>query len=220
MHSRGFIKMIGYILFDVAGTLLEKPGLFAAIQQACRESGHRRSIPEIRTKHKMLSETIRFPDRTGPTFYRRFNRELLYLLGTVPSTVLVEAIIKKCGKLTWQPFPDTTFLSDLPVPMGVISNFNATLRGKLKKSFGGIFRHVLVSEEEGLAKPSVRFYAQALQRIPLPPERVLYVGDSLKLDYEPASKLGFRALLLDRYNFYPSLKDKIASLREIRRFVT
>ena len=215
-----FIEMIRYVLFDVAGTLLEKPGLFPAIQEACRESGHKRSVGEIRTKHRMLSEISHFPDRTDKSFYRRFNQELLYLLGIVPNSTLVNAIITKCQKLAWKPFPDTTALKSFPLPIGVISNFNSTLRSKLKKSFGDIFHHILVSEETGLSKPDLRFYEKAVRNIPFPPERILYIGDSLKLDYEPASKLGFRALLLDRSNFYPNLKNKISHLREIRRFVS
>jgi FMN phosphatase YigB (HAD superfamily) len=48
----------------------------------------------------------------------------------------------------------------------------------------------------------------------------LYVGDSIKLDLEPASKLGFKVLIIDRDNFYPNSKNKISSLTEITQFIS
>ncbi len=211
--------MIKYIFFDVAGTLLGKPSLYNNIQKTIEDFGHDVSLEDIKAKHKLLSEVIHFPDRTDEGFYKKFNSELLYLLGIVPQDTLVNSIFKNCTYLPWEAFEDTQILSELNLPLGVISNFNTTLKDKLHSFFGPVFQDVFVSEELGVAKPSLEFYQKALDRIPFKANEVLYIGDSIKLDLEPAEKLGFNVLVIDRDNFYPNLKNKISNLAEITNHI-
>jgi FMN phosphatase YigB (HAD superfamily) len=212
--------MIQYIFFDVAGTLLGKPTLYSIIQNTLRDFGHEVGLDEIKNKHKLLSEVIHFPDRTDVAFYKKFNSELLYLLGIVPEEIVIDSIFKNCSYLPWEAFDDTQILQKLNLPMGVISNFNTSLKDKLELFFGTVFQDVIVSEELGVAKPNIEFYQKALEKIPFAPHEVLYVGDSIKLDLEPASKLGFKVLIIDRDNFYPNSKNKISSLTEITQFIS
>ncbi len=212
--------MIKYIFFDVAGTLLGKPTLFSIIQKTLSDFGHEVGLNEIKNKHKLLSEVIHFPDRTDELFYKKFNSELLYLLGIVPEEIVIDCIFKNCTYLPWEAFDDTKILKELNLPMGVISNFNTSLKDKLTQFFGPVFQDVLVSEELGVAKPNIEFYRKAIEKIPFAAYEVLYVGDSIKLDLEPASKLGFKILIIDRDSFYPNSKNKISSLTEITQFIS
>lgn len=211
--------MIKYIFFDVAGTLLGKPSLYASIRKTLMEFGHEVSVEAIKNKHKLLSEVVHFPDRTDAAFYQKFNADLLYLLGIVPTDELVGAIFKNCTYLPWEAFEDTVILKEISLPMGVISNFNSSLREKLDQFFGPVFQDVFVSEELGVAKPDPEFYQKALDSIPFEAHEVLYIGDSIRLDLEPALKTGFRALVIDRDDFYPDLKNKMANLAEITKFI-
>jgi putative hydrolase of the HAD superfamily len=212
--------MIQYIFFDVAGTLLGKPTLYSIIQNTLQDFGHVVSIDEIKSKHKLLSEVIHFPDRTDKAFYEKFNSELLYLLGIVPEEAIVNSIFKNCTYLPWEAFDDTQILKEINLPMGVISNFNTSLKDKLEQFFGPVFQDVFVSEELEVAKPNIEFYQKALEKIPFVAHEVLYVGDSIKLDMEPASKLGFKVLIIDRDHFYPNSKNKISNLTEITQFLS
>lgn len=211
--------MIKYIFFDVAGTLLGKPSLFSIIQKTLSEFGYKVSLDEIKQKHKLLSEVIHFPDRTDETFYKKFNSDLIYLFGIVPSEELIYAVFKNCTYLPWETFEDTHVLNDLKLPLGVISNFNTTLKVKLNGFFGPVFSDVLVSEELGVAKPNIEFYKIALAKIPYQVNEVLYIGDSIKLDLEPATKLGLKTLIVDRDDFYPNLKNRISSLDELKKYL-
>ena len=172
--------MIKYIYFDVAGTLLEKPMLYANIQKSLADFGYDITIKDIKIKHKLVSELIHFPDRTDEMFYNKFNSEFLYVLGIVPTEELLKSIFKNCTYLPWQAFEDTQILKEINIPMGVISNFNTSLRDKLEHFFGPIFKDVFVSEELGVAKPNIAFYPEALKRIQLKPNDVLYIGDSVR----------------------------------------
>lgn len=211
--------MIKYIFFDVSGTILGKPSLFQKINNTLNDYGYFISLDELKHKHKLLSEVIHFPDRTDEAFYSHFNAELLRLLGIVPDDEVLKAIFKNCTYLPWEKFDDTRFLSEIDVPMGIISNFNTTLKDKLNQFFGPIFQDVLVSEELGIAKPKIEFYQKALERINYEASEVLYIGDSIKLDIEPATKLGIKSLLIDRDNFYLKSNYQISSLNEILEYI-
>jgi len=211
--------MIKYIFFDVSATLLGKPVLFTTIQNTLKDHNYNVSLENIKQKHKLLSEVIHFPDRTDQDFYKKFNSDLLYLLGIVPTTSLLDAVFENCTYLPWEKFEDTSVLTELDLPLGIISNFNTTLKDKLNSFFGDIFQDIFVSEELGVAKPSVEFYKRALEKIPFKADEVLYIGDSIKLDMEPAISLGIETLIIDRDNFYPNLEKRISSLNEIKNYL-
>jgi putative hydrolase of the HAD superfamily len=211
--------MIKYIFFDVAGTLLWKPQLFEKIQNTLSDFGYNVTLKEVKQKHKFLSEIIHFPDRTDATFYKKFNSDLMYLLGIVPSDELVNSTFKNCTYLPWEDFEDAIILNDLKLPLGIISNFNTSLKEKLNVFFGPLFSDIFISEEFGVSKPNIEFYKRALEKIPYQANEVLYIGDSIKLDLEPASKLGFKTLIIDRENFYPNLENRISSLGEIKKYL-
>ena len=208
-----------YILFDVAGTLLYKPSFFDKILIILKDNGYEIKKEDFILKHKLLSETIKFPDRTDKEFYNFFNEELLYSLGVLPNSSLLNQIFTNCSYLPWEKFDDTEVLEQIKQPIGIISNFNNTLRSKLDASFDISFCNIIVSEEIGISKPDIEFYKRALEIIDVDPNKILYVGDSVKLDLHPASLCGIDTLVIDRDNFYPSLETKIPNLNHILEYI-
>ena len=61
-----------YIYFDVANTLLHKPELFTKINHVLVQHGYEVEINYLKKVHKLLSETITFPDKTSKDFYHEF----------------------------------------------------------------------------------------------------------------------------------------------------
>lgn len=207
--------MIKYIFFDVAGTILSKPSLFEKLNNILLRNGYDITIEEIKFKHKLLSEIIFFPDNTNKDFYKIFNSELLRLFGILPEEKILLEMFTECTYLPWQKFEDTTILDQIDIPIGIISNFNKSLNQILERSFKIRFSDILISEELGVAKPSLDFYKRAIEKIEINPGEILYIGDSMKLDIEPATKLGIKCLLIDRDSFYKTSKYKITNLAEI-----
>jgi len=208
-----------YILFDVAGTLLYKPSFFDKILVILKANGYKITKEEFIFKHKLLSETIKFPDRTDKDFYNFFNEELLYSLGVLPNNILLDKIFATCSYLPWEKFEDTQVLEKIKQPIGIISNFNNTLRSKLDESFNINFCNIIVSEEIGISKPDLEFYKRALEIIDVDPKKILYIGDSVKLDLHPATLCGINTLVIDRDDFYPSLETKISNLEHIIEYI-
>jgi HAD superfamily hydrolase (TIGR01509 family) len=208
-----------YLLLDVAGTLLHKPALFIKIQEVLTNRGHIVDLNKIKYNHKLLSETITFPDRTSKEFYTDFNAKLIYSLGIIPTNELLEEIFSTCSCLPWEKFDDTEYLREVNIPIGILSNFNSSLKDQLSLLFGPVFSDIFVSEEFGVAKPSVDFYQRALDKINVDPKHILFIGDSFKLDLEPAMKLGIKSYVIDRDNFYPNNPNIIRSLFDIKDLI-
>lgn len=209
-----------YLLLDVAGTLLHKPSFYKKIQAMLKSEGYDIDEKTIKYHHKILSESFHFPDRTNELFYKSFNRELLYSFGIIPSDIQLERIFKECSYLPWEKFEDVQFLREIELPIGIISNFNSTLKEKLQMQFDLKISDIFVSEELGVAKPSLEFYQQALNIINIEPSEIIYIGDSVKLDLEPARKLGINTFLIDRENFFPSQKYRINSFSELKNLIS
>ncbi len=210
---------VKYILFDAANTLIHKPMLWKGFMEVFDKHGL--NVPErlLKRNHKLLSESFHFPDRTSEDFYLKFNAALLESLNLEPGEKLLADIFQACTYLAWEKFPDTEVLPSLACKMGVISNFNSSLKSKLETLFGDLFTDIIVSEDCGIGKPSILFYETAIKKIGIDPKNILYIGDSIKLDIEPAEKTGINALLIDRDNIYPDFNKKINSLKELDRFL-
>jgi len=208
--------MAKVVFFDVANTLLEKPAVYVAIQRVLKENGFETDIKEITLKHKLLSEVIEFPDRTSGAFYTGFNKDLLYMLGILPSDHLLGEIFKACTYLPWVPFADTSILKKLDLPLGIISNWNNSLEEKLKEHFQVPFQWILGSEKEQIRKPQRAFYERVIDRSGFDAADIVYIGDSIKLDVEPALNLGLKAILIDRIGAYPNTSvRRITSLEDL-----
>lgn len=209
-----------YLLLDVSGTILYKPILFDKINDVLKGFGYNFTKQQIQFNHKLLSEAIKFPDRTDENFYEHFNSELLFSLGIVPNNELLSTLFKSCSYLPWEKYEDTTVLNEINVPIGILSNFNSSLEEKLLHFFGTVFKDVFVSETIGKSKPSLEFYKHAIDAIGVNPKEILYIGDSFKLDYKPANDLGITTFVIDRDKFYPKNDVIINSLHEIKNKLT
>jgi len=143
------------------------------------------------------------------------NSKYLFSLGIVPNKIILETIFKTCSYLPWEKYEDTNVLNNLDIPIGILSNFNSSLEEKLNNYFGPIFKDIFVSETIGISKPSLDFYQYAIDKIGVLPSEIIYVGDSFKLDFQPATNLGITTFVIDRDGFYPKNEKIIKSLNDL-----
>lgn len=197
-----------YLYFDVAGTLLHKPAIYDNILGVLADHGISYPKDELIKRHKLLSEVIKFPDKTSSDFYNTFNSELLRTLGIPVQEELVAGIFKACTYQPWEAFSDTLFINNLDIPKGIISNFDTNLARHVNGFFGGAFNPLIVSMEVGFAKPDPRIFTAAIDACGISANDILFIGDSIKLDIEPALKAGMDAVLIDRHQIYPHFTGK------------
>jgi putative hydrolase of the HAD superfamily len=79
---------------------------------------------------------------------------------------------------------------------------------------------VLDSEVVGVAKPDPRIFELALERIGVPAERAMHVGDTPAADVDGARAAGVRPVLLDPYDDHAHLPvERVRSLSEVTELV-
>jgi putative hydrolase of the HAD superfamily len=213
------MSKIKFIYFDAANTLIHKPDLWLKFDEVLKKYNYEIDPQTLRRNHKLTSERIKFPDNTSKEFYSLFNKEVLISLGISPTEEIINDIFNNCTYLAWKKFDDVDFLKEIKIPLGIISNFNISLKEKITKIIDIPFAEFIVSEEQTFSKPDKRLYEYAIQKINIPPQEILYIGDSIKLDIEPANSLGMQTLLIDRDLIYPDFKKRIASFNELKYLI-
>jgi putative hydrolase of the HAD superfamily len=113
---------------------------------------------------------------------------------------LTEALLES---LRFTPFPDAaTALGTLraaEIRAAVVSNWDYSLPSVLAGvGLGGMLDAVVTSAAVGARKPDRRIFEAALDAVQCPPDRALFVGDSLEIDVAGGRAAGIRSVLLDR----------------------
>ena len=82
--------------------------------------------------------------------------------------------------------------------LGVITNCDDDLFAGSNRRLGVEFDWIVTAESLGSYKPNPRNFTIALDRLGVPPERVLHVAQSLFHDHVPAGRLGLSSVWIDR----------------------
>jgi putative hydrolase of the HAD superfamily len=107
------------------------------------------------------------------------------------------------GPKPWFLYPETIatleFFKQSHIPMGIASNFDSRLYSVLRSlSLDHYFQSVTISTEVGSAKPDGKIFTIALAKHGCEAHQAWHVGDSRKEDYEAATGMGLRGILVDR----------------------
>jgi len=108
--------------------------------------------------------------------------------------------------------------------LGLISNTTTLVELQNLDSLFKYFDVVILSYKVGFMKPNTEIFKIAFNRLKLKipdlkKQEILFVGDSYISDYIGAKEFGFKSLLLDRKNIHPKIKEKIKSLRELKKYL-
>lgn len=207
------------LLFDAANTIIHKPTFYLKFAKVLLQYGIDTDQENFHRIHKIISECYDFPDKTSRDFYNVFNREILFGLGIISNQKMLDNLFDACTYLPWERFDDTRYISEIPFKKAVLSNFHGGLDEILNNIFKGEFSEITISEKENLRKPDIDFFKKAIDNLRVHPSEIVYIGDSVKLDLEPALTVGMNAWLIDRNNYYPSCSRRLKSLEELNQII-
>lgn len=103
-------------------------------------------------------------------------------------------------------------------PLGVVSNFvvkDGVEELLISHGISDYFNSVITSVNVGWRKPHPNIYNIALQHFKVSPWEVLFVGDDYLNDYVQPKKLGLKVLLLDRYNNFQHITERVCDFYEL-----
>jgi len=96
--------------------------------------------------------------------------------------------------------------------VGLISNFThaPVIYSSLRKlQLDNCFNTIVISEENGWRKPSIHIFQEALNKLQVQPEEVVYIGDSPLEDIKGAKDAGLKTVFVES-QFY-TVKDLLDS---------
>lgn len=131
-----------------------------------------------------------------PVLHRELYLAVLRGSGLGTPEVLYDRMLEPAG---WQPYPDTVEALKAPagLPVGVISNIAWDIRPCFERAGAAhLVDEFVLSYREGAVKPDRRLFQIACERIGVPPDQVLMVGDSAEAD-GAAAAIGCRVAIVE-----------------------
>ncbi len=222
------------IVIDAVGTLIEP---FPSVGEVYAGAAERQGVPipveEVKQRFKTAFLTDELEDWRGPlatdeaTEFHRWRRIVTNVLPELPDPDRAFAELWKhfAQPAAWRSFPDALALQEIGLPLCVGSNFDRrlhqVLRGLPELVALGLNQPeaVLISSEVGRRKPHPDFYQAAQDRLALPAEAILWVGDDLENDYQGPIRAGLQAVLIDRSGRLPDNPATLPDLSALADFL-
>jgi putative hydrolase of the HAD superfamily len=194
------------VTFDVGGTLIEpwpSVGHIYANVAACH--GHEGLSAEMLNR-RFAAEWRALEDfqHTRSQWAALVDAVFRDLVQPPPSASFFNEVYDRFGaREAWRIYPDVLptlqALAARGLKLGAVSNWDERLEPLLAGlGLRDFFEVVVVSCELGAPKPSPAIFEAVSSRLALPPEAILHVGDSPKMDFQGARAAGFQAVLLRR----------------------
>lgn len=130
-------------------------------------------------------------------------------------------------------YPDTLpvlrSLQQSGFSLGIITNHAQTVRKMIEQRVGEFIpsRHIIISQEVGVHKPTKSIFHHATRRVRVPAARCIFVGDNLAVDAIGAVEQGGfgRGLWLDRKGVgpgrpLPERVSRVTSLDQVLNFLS
>jgi len=194
------------LTFDCYGTLIDwEAGILAGLRPVVARGGVEPpddELLEVYAGFEAVAE--RGPYARYRAILGRCLREVADQYGIEPDEPEVTAFSDSVGD--WPAFADSAAaLARLhnSFKLGVITNCDDDLFARSATRLQTRFDWVVTAQSVGGYKPDPRNFQVALERIGLPPERVLHVAQSLFHDHVPAKGLGLSTVWIDRRHDRP-----------------
>jgi len=222
-----FAARIRGVLFDAGNTLLwidhERVARIVTAAGLPATTDQVRSA-EMRARPRLDPLLGRVPKRESPHVFRTHIAHILEHLGGAAPEVLERAangVADAWGTLWVVPPPDAhstlRTLRERGYVTACISNSNGKVDRLLKAAhLDVLLDDVVDSGALGIEKPDPRIFTTAAERLGIPPDQLMYVGDLHALDIVGPLRAGMHAALLDPIGAFEAFEaPKIRALTDL-----
>jgi len=226
MPSVGKFKAV---LFDLGGTLVKTLDASEIYARILEVYGVKVSSDDAAKAHRENEREFDFKKRAefGQDFWVEWNLKILERLDIQKNR---EFLARKIAELWWEytgleAYPEVmetlTQLRIKGIKMGIITNgFESDAEEVLKKLALTSYFDVAVGVDScRKAKPDKEIFIYAVNKLHVRPEETIFVGDSVKSDYEGAKRAGLKSLLINRERKPSAHVEAITSLTELLHYV-
>jgi len=229
------------VFFDWFNTLAHyEPSRAELYQRAFGDLGFELELTSI-DYALMEADRYYFAENARSPVVKRSAEEQAQVFARYPQTMLARAglsapddLSRKVLELVFKQFEKVTFVlfdDALPILRELKQKkFTLGLLTNIAEDMGAVCRRLgvdayidftVTSEEVGANKPAPPIFLAALQKAGVDASEAVHVGDQYKLDVLGARGVGIAAVLLDRNDTHPEVKDcpKIRSLSELPQYL-
>lgn len=217
------------VLFDLGGTLIKTVNVPEIYRKILQAHGVKASAEDIAKAHEQNEIEFDIEERIEYTrdFWIKWNAKVLERIGIEENR---QFLAEKIDALWWDYAELETYadvsetlaqLENRQIKTGIITN-------AFEKDYNQIFQKldwadrfdVLVGIDAcNKAKPAPEIFHCAIEELHVKPEEAIFVGDSVKRDYEGARKAGLKPLLINRTGEKLVDVETIANLNEVLHFI-
>lgn len=222
------------VFFDAGNTLLRaKPsvasiyqrtaaryGLFSSIEEI--EEAFRREWRESKASSGIPGAVSGIDEYAERGWWREFVRRVFSRFEPLRDFdgFFAELYDTFASPESWELFPEVREtleeIRTMGHRLGIISNWDSRLLGILRGlSLEGYFSSIVISSLVGVEKPDRRIFLLAAERLSVPVQRSIHVGDDPLVDYKGALDAGMFPFLLDRQGNGHEGMRTIGDLREL-----
>ena len=224
-----FRNEIKAVLFDLGETLIRTAEPAEIHRRILEAHGVTIPIDAIAKAHEKNMKEFDADEmcKQGQVYWVAMNLKLLKNLGIEKNA---ELLAKKIDELWWEYadlgiYPDVKeTLAELRrkgIKLGIVTNglerdYKYVLSGL---DLDGLFDIVVGSDACVKAKPNREIFLYAVNKLGMSPQEALFVGNSVKKDFEGARAAGLNALLIKHGSQSPKNVEAIASISEVLKHV-
>jgi putative hydrolase of the HAD superfamily len=205
------------VLFDLDQTLID----FIKMKvEACRSAIEAMIKVGLKIdKREGLKKVMETYFRLGIESDLAFTKFLEEQTGKVDEEVLkvgINAYLKTKPRFL-KPYPyvlkTLEFLKNINLRLGIVTDAPREKAMDRLKAMNIVhfFDVIITFDESKVKKPNELPFLLALEKLGLKSEEILFVGDSIRRDIEPAEKLGMKTLLIKRYADLKKIEKKLNS---------
>lgn len=215
--------MLKYLIFDLDDTLVPSTQGYAVALEAI---GLSVSSPEYQMARQAVKQRL---PQGSPTAHSRchYLKEMLDQQGKFSASEVLrrlsqyEQVLCEFLALEWQRLGRPRLLGQLKGRYQLAILTNESLRTQLLKlraidPEGEFFSLLVASEEVGFEKPDARMLAHLNEKLKHPPpDSVLFIGDNIEADLDPAQKLGWQTLWNTEFLSSPPVNSKHRQIAQL-----
>jgi putative hydrolase of the HAD superfamily len=220
------------VLFDLGGTLIKTVDVPEIYRKILEAYGVKASYEDIAEAHKENEKEFDVQNliKLKQDFWVKWNARVLVRIGINKNR---ELLARKIDELWWD-YADSGIYSDAMEALSQLKNKGikiGVVTNALEKDYQQILQKLdLIDLNDYLdvfvgidacnkAKPDKAIFVYAVNKLCVHPEEAIFVGDSVKYDYEGAKNAGLKPLLISREGKAPTGVETIRSLTELLHYV-
>jgi putative hydrolase of the HAD superfamily len=222
------VKKFEAVLFDLGGTIIKAAEPSEVQRRILQKLSINVSADDVARAEMAMQAEFDYREMIalGSEYWLKYDMRLLEKLGIEKDK---ENLARKMDALWWehadlQAYPDAietlTLLRKRKIKAGLITNAMSKDYEQIlnKLNLTNYFHTIVGIDDSKAAKPDSKIFLYAANKLHVKPDKAIYIGDLIEIDYEGAQNAGLKPLLINRRKQPLHDIETITNLTQVLQF--